>query len=667
MAAFRALGRDHYKMCGLAGFVGFSASGGLPARRVLRAMTDAIVHRGPDAEGRWLDDEAEVALGHRRLSIVDLSPAGAQPMASPSGRYIVVFNGEVYNHLGLRAELEAEGVESWRGHSDTETILAGFDRWGIEATVRRCIGMFAIALWDRALRHLTLVRDRMGEKPLYYGWQGRGAARSFLFGSEMKALQAHPAFEARVDRAELAGYLERTVIRGTGTIYKGLRKVPPGGMVIFKAGSETLCEVIYWSVADAAERGVNDPFTGSPDEAVSELERVLGDAVCKQMVSDVPLGAFLSGGVDSSAIAALMQATSRSPVRTFAIGFREKDFDEAPHARAVAQHLGTDHTELYVDARQARDMIPKLAQIYDEPFADSSALPTLLVSQMARQHVTVALSGDAGDELFCGYQRYTDARRFWRQTSAVSRVLRAPSARILQALPVGALNAVGRLTGRKLLGDRLKKGAPLLASADQLDLYRLLLSTWPGKNPVLMRQQSGSAGERAPDRIGASLAPLEQFMLSDMTAYLPDDILTKVDRASMSVSLETRVPLLDHRVVEFALRLPLDFKLREEGQRTVTKWVLRQVLYRHVPSEIIDRPKKGFSVPLADWLRGDLRDWAEDLLDARRLASEGFFDVARVRELWAQHLSGQRNWQAQLWTVLMFQSWLAEWPAAQDD
>lgn len=647
-------------MCGLVGFLGFPRDDSLPPRQVLQTMTDAIVHRGPDAEGHWLDPAAQVALGHRRLSIVDLSPAGAQPMHSPSGRYVIAFNGEIYNHQNLREALGAAGVSDWRGHSDTETLIAGFDVWGIEETVSRCIGMFAIAVWDRAQRRLTLVRDRMGEKPLHYGWIGTGRDRVFVFGSEIKSLRAHPAFDAQVDRAALARYVERAVVQGRDTIFSGLHKVTPGGVVTLDEGANEPCETQYWSIAEAAARGLTERFTGSPDEAVSELETILEDAVAQQMVADVPLGAFLSGGVDSSTIAALMQAQSNVPVRTFAIGFHEKEFNEAPHAKAVARHLGTDHTEFYVDASQARDLIPRLSRFYDEPFADSSALPTLLVSQMARQHVTVALSGDAGDELFCGYRRYTDARGFWRQVQAIPKPLRGISAAAIQALPVGPLNALGRVAGMDRLGDKLRKGAPLLSSVDQDDLYQRLLRIWPDKNPVLSRPH-GERTDWAPrDQIMADLAPMEQFMLSDMANYLTDDILTKVDRASMATSLETRVPLLDHRVVEFAWRLPLDFKLREEGGRSTAKWALRQVLYKHVPPEIINRPKMGFAVPLADWLRGDLRDWVEDLLDERRLLSDGFFDAPRIRELWSQHLSGHRNWQAQLWAVLMFQAWQNE-------
>lgn len=651
-------------MCGLVGFLGFSATGN--PQHVIHAMTEAIVHRGPDAGAHWVDEAAEIALGHRRLAIVDLSPAGAQPMASTSGRYIMVFNGEIYNHPRLRAELDAAGASGWRGHSDTETLLAGFDRWGIAETIRRCIGMFALAVWDRKHRMLTLIRDRMGEKPLYFGWLGAGAQRTFVFGSELKALRAHPAFDARIDRAALKRYAERMVLRGSSTIYDGLRKVSPGAMVVLDAVSAEPREEIYWSVAEAAERGLRDRFTGSPEDAVRELETILSRAVAGQMVADVPLGAFLSGGVDSSMIVALMQAQSAAPVRSFTIGFDQTEYDEAPHAKAVARHLGTDHTELYVDARQARDLIPRLARIYDEPFADSSALPTMLVSQMARQHVTVALSGDGGDELFCGYRRYTDARGFWRRTSAIPRPLRGIGAGLIGACPAGMLNAAGRLAGMPHLGDKLKKGAPLLASVDQDDLYQRLLRAWPGRNPVILDPDAPRMDWALRDRIDAPLAPMEQFMLSDMVGYLPDDILTKVDRAAMAVSLETRVPMLDHQVVEFALRLPLACKLRETDGKTVTKWALRQVLYRHVPPQIIERPKRGFAVPLAQWLRDDLRDWAEDLLDEQRLRSQGYFDAKLVRDLWAQHLKGQRNWQAPLWAILMFQAWLSEWPAAQE-
>lgn len=653
-------------MCGLVGFLGFPRDEGLPPRQVLQGMTDAIAHRGPDAQGHWLDPAAQVALGHRRLSIVDLSPLGAQPMHSPSGRYVIAFNGEIYNHQNLRAALGAVGFSDWRGYSDTETLIAGFEVWGIEETVSRCIGMFAIAVWDRAQRRLTLVRDRMGEKPLHYGWIGTGHDRVFVFGSEIKSLRVHPAFDPQVDRAALARYVERAVVQGSDTIFRGLHKVTPGGIVTLDEGANEPCETQYWSISEAAARGLTDRFTGSPDEAVSELETILEDAVAQQMVADVPLGAFLSGGVDSSTIASLMQAQSNVAVRTFAIGFHEKEFNEAHHAKAVSRHLGTDHTEFYVDAGQARDLIPRLSQFYDEPFADSSSLPTLLVSQMARKHVTVALSGDGGDELFCGYRRYADARSFWRQITTVPKPLRSMSSAAIQALPVGPLNALGRIAGMDRLGDKMRKGIRLLHSVDQDDLYQRLLMIWPDKNPVLSGPHNAQTDQELRDQIIVNLEPTERFMLSDMSKYLVDDILTKVDRASMAASLETRVPLLDHRIVEFAWRLPLDFKLREEGGRWTTKWALRQVLYKHIPSKIINRPKMGFAVPLADWLRGDLRDWAEDLLDERRLRSDGFFDVRQIRELWSQHLSGQRNWQAQLWTVLMFQAWLDEWFSCVD-
>lgn len=645
-------------MCGIVGFVGFSGTSGRAPARILRAMTDALVHRGPDGEGQWLDPEAEIALGHRRLAIVDLSPAGAQPMHSVSGRHVVIFNGEVYNHRALRRQLDAEGQGDWRGHSDTETLLAGFDRWGIEETLRRCIGMFAIAVWDRSQRRLTLIRDRMGEKPLYYGWQGSGSARVFLFGSEIKALRVHPAYDPGIDRVALAQYLDRMVVPGTRSIHEGMCKVPPGGMVTLTARHDEHTVSRYWSVEDAVTRADADRFDGTPDEAVAALESLLGDAVAQQMIADVPLGAFLSGGVDSSTIVALMQAQSERPVRTFSIGFNEAAFDEAPHAKAVARHLGTEHTELYVDGDQARDLIPRLPVIYDEPFADSSALPTLLVSQMARQHVTVSLSGDGGDELFCGYRRYTDARAYWHRMQCIPVPFCRAAARAIRAIPPTVLNRVGAMAGRARLGDKLHKGAALLHSTDQDDLYRRLLSAWPGEGPVIGVLEDAGAPIRG---TGGGGDPLDRFMATDMVSYLPDDILTKVDRAAMAMSLETRVPLLDHRVVEFALRLPLSLKLRQDAGRTSAKWILRQVLYRHVPASIIDRPKKGFSVPLAAWLRGELRDWAEDLLDETKLRQQGFLDPRQVRCLWAQHLSGQRNWQNPLWAVLMFQAWLAEW------
>lgn len=653
-------------MCGLTGYLGGFGAGSVDAAgAVLHRMTDAIVHRGPDSDGHWLDAEAGIALGHRRLAIVDLSAAGAQPMQAASGRYLIAFNGEIYNHLDLRAELEQRAqAPAWRGHADTETLLAGFDAWGIEATLRKCIGMFAIALWDRQTRTLTLARDRLGEKPLYYGWQGSGDSAVFLFGSELKALRAHPAFRASVDRDALALYLRHMAVPGGHSIYLGIHKLQPGALLTVSRAAPQPVISAYWSAAEAAARGVARPFAGTAQEAVDALETLLKDAVRQQMMADVPLGAFLSGGVDSSTVVALMQAQSSRAVKTFSIGFHEEAFNEAEHAKAVARHLGTEHTELYVTPQQAMDVIPRLPALYDEPFADSSQIPTHLVSQLARRHVTVSLSGDAGDELFCGYTRYTGTERLWRRLSAVPMPLRYTAAQLVRAVPPGALNAVGKRIGSgprwARLGDRLHKGAEVIGCGTLEELYRGMVSNWHEPESVVIggHEPATSLTGLRPDLPG--LSGIERLMALDLLTYLPDDILTKVDRAAMGVSLETRVPLLDHRVVEFAWSLPLQYKLRPEGGGHTTKWALRQVLYRHVPQALIERPKMGFGVPIDSWLRGPLRDWAEDLLSEARLKRDGYFNPALIRQKWAQHLSGERNWQHALWCVLMFQAWLGE-------
>lgn len=646
-------------MCGFTGFL--TASGGVDnteALYVLRQMANSIVHRGPDSDGYWTDPAAGIGLAHRRLAIVDLSPAGAQPMASGSGRYVIAFNGEIYNHLRLRQMFESEGRvgAAWRGHSDTETLLAGFDAWGIEGTLQRAIGMFAIALWDRETRVLTLARDRLGEKPLYYGWQGQGSAAAFVFGSELSALRRHPAFAADINRDALALYMRHSCIGGSHSIYTGIHKLPPGHLLTVSAAAPEPMLRQWWSGAAVAEQGVAQPFAGTPDQAVDALEALLHDAVAQQMMADVPLGAFLSGGIDSSTVVALMQAQSSRPVRTFSIGFHEEGYNEAEHARAVAKHLGTDHTELYVTPEQALAVIPKLPTLYSEPFADSSQIPTFLVSQLARQHVTVSLSGDAGDELFCGYTRYQMTAGLWGKVSRLPRPLRQLAAGLITAVPPAAWDKLGGVLPMSRVGDKLHKGAALLGSRNVADLYRGMVSHWPDPASVVL-------GATEPATLLAGAAPalhglgdVERMMALDMLSYLPDDILAKVDRAAMGVSLETRVPMLDHRVVEFAWSLPLAYKMRGG----VTKWPLRQVLYRHVPRELIERPKMGFGVPIDRWLRGPLRVWAEDLLDEARLRREGYFHPAPIRQKWAEHLSGARNWQHHLWDVLMFQAWLAE-------
>lgn len=656
-------------MCGLVGFLGGVRSDRLKAdEALLQRMADTIVSRGPDDAGYWVDTACGIGLGHRRLSILDLSPAGHQPMICPTGRYVIAFNGEIYNHLDLRGELAKVGaggtaVAGWRGHSDTETLLAGFAVWGIRATVERCIGMFAFAVWDREQRVLTLGRDRLGEKPLYYGWQGQGDKACFLFGSELKALKTHPAFVAEINRDALALLMRHNYIPAPHSIYRSIYKLLPGSLLTVSLERREPLIENYWSLAKVAVAGNRSPLAGSPEAMVDELETLLKSAVHQQMMADVPLGAFLSGGIDSSTVVALMQAQSERPVKTFTIGFNEAGYNEAVHAKAVARHLGTDHIEMYVTPQQALDVIPKLPGLYCEPFADSSQIPTFLVSQLARQQVTVSLSGDAGDELFAGYNRYVMARNVWGKVSRLPRGARALGASGIRALSPAAWNrllgpvqpVMPRSLRQANIGDKLHKGAGILGAQGVDDLYLGLVSHWEPEGLVIGSREPATCLRGAPlDLTG--LDSVQRMMALDAVTYLPDDILVKVDRAAMGVSLEGRVPFLDHRVVEFAWRVPQSMKLREG----MGKWILRQVLYRHVPKELIERPKMGFGVPINAWLRGPLRDWAEALLDEGRLRREGYFNPGPIREKWAEHLSGKRNWQYHLWDVLMFQAWLGE-------
>jgi asparagine synthase (glutamine-hydrolysing) len=628
-------------------------------------MTRALAHRGPDDEGVWVDSEAGIGLGHRRLSIVDLSPAGHQPMVSHSGRYVITFNGEIYNHADLRAELRAQGREpAWRGHSDTETLLAGFDVWGIKATLERASGMFAFGVWDKKERALTLARDRLGEKPLYYGRQG-GLKSPFLFASELKALTQHPDFVPQIDR-EALGLLVRYInVPAPLSIYRGISKLLPGMMLTLRQGAAEPVLDEYWSGAEVARTGVAHPIVGDIEAAGSELERILERAVGRQMMSDVPLGAFLSGGIDSSTVVAIMQKLSSRPVKTFTVGFHENDYNEAGHAKAVARHLGTDHTELYVTPQETIDVIPRLPTIYDEPFADSSQIPTHLIAALARQEVTVALSGDGGDELFGGYDRYLFTARFWSKIASIPISLRLAAAWALTMVPAAAWTSFGdatagllpRATRTSRFGDKVHKGASMLPSGTLDELYDSMLSLWRDPSELLIGAPSETASTMNGSDYLSGLGGVERMMAQDMLGYLANDILVKVDRAAMAVSLETRVPLLDPEVVEFAWRVPLNMKIR----RGETKWLLRQVLYRHVPRELIERPKMGFGVPLDIWLRGPLRDWVEALIDERRLREEGFFRPEVIRETWDDHLAGRPN-QFKLWSVLMFQAWLEAQP-----
>lgn len=646
-------------MCGIVGF--FTSKSNNVETSTLVEMSDAIKTRGPNDSGVWCDADIGIGLAHRRLSIQDISNAGHQPMQSASGRYIIIFNGEIYNHNKLRIELERKQLSyHWHGHSDTETLLAGFDVWGIKATLEKSIGMFAFAVWDKRDKTIILARDRVGEKPLYYGWQNG----VFLFGSELKALKIHSSFQNIVDQDALGLYMRHGYIPAPYSIYQDIKKLPAGKILTLSTCNRNQEITIdsYWSATEVAIKGVNSPFTGSAYEAVTALEDLLLDVVQQQMLSDVPLGAFLSGGVDSSTIVALMQQQTRERIKTFSIGFNEDKYNEAHYAKSVAQHLGTDHTELYLTAKDSLDIIPKLSALYDEPFSDNSQIPTFLVSRLARKDVTVSLSGDAGDELFAGYNNYFMVQKFWHKMSKFPLPLRKMASKLITLLSPNTYNIAIRMLQRVSsktgvtynIGDKIHKGANLLSSNSLDDLYQNMVTTWhDSDNVVLNPKELESFFKQVIPKLSA-LNDIEQMMLLDLLLYLPDNILCKVDRAAMGTSLETRIPFLDHRVIEFAWRLPMEYKLRE-GQ---TKWILRQVLYKYVPRELIDRPKKGFSLPIDSWLRGPLQDWAESLLDDSRIKQDGYFNPVPIQQKWQEHLSGQRNWKNQLWSVLIFNQWL---------
>ncbi len=662
-------------MCGIAGYAGSFPT---DAPGALRAMVAALHNRGPDDAGEWLDPQTAVALGHARLSILDLSPEGHQPMASASGRYVIVFNGEVYNFREIIAAIEQQcGPLKLRGHSDTEVMLAAIETWGLDAAVQRFRGMFAFALWDKREHVLSLVRDRFGVKPLYYGWQNG----TLLFASELKSFCAHPLFKPEIDRDAVALLMRFNCIPAPHSIYRGVYKLPGGTLLNLKtdelksrpdgfsafAGEGRCSPSRYWSLRDVVERGQQQPFSGDETEAINCLDQVLREAVGLRMVADVPLGAFLSGGIDSSLVVAMMQAQSSQPVRTFSIGFSEAAYNEAQHAKKVAQHLGTNHTELYVSPEEALKVVPLLPRMYDEPFADSSQIPTYLVSKLARTQVTVSLSGDGGDEAFAGYLRYPWADKIWRVLGPCPGALKRAIGGAIRCLSVSQwdrlIGIVNSLTSGGMNfhnpGDKAHKLARVLQLNSREELYARLVSHWEDPQALVLGSQAQPTSLLNSENYPRGASYLSLMMFLDMQSYLPDDILVKLDRASMAVSLEAREPLLDQRLIEFAWTLPEKWKL-SRAQGGVTKYLLRKVLSRYVPAPLFERPKMGFGIPLDSWLRGPLRDWAEALLEEKKLQEDEFFNVKMVRTYWQEHLSGKRNWHFYLWDVLMFQAWLRE-------
>ncbi len=646
-------------MCGFAGFIDLKRRGGEDQlRRQVATMADALAVRGPDDGQTWADERAGIALGFRRLAVIDLSPAGQQPMVSADGRYVIAYNGEIYNAGEIRPELEDRGV-TFRGHSDTEVLLEACTAFGIERAVERLVGMFAAAIWDRETRRMTLLRDRLGIKPLYWAHIGD----VIFFGSQPKAFFAHPAWRGEIDRDSLASYCRFSALPAPLSIFRNCRQLAPGMLVQIDADGR-IDEQRHWDPHEVVSESMRSPLSGADDDLLDGLERQLKEAVRQRMTADVPLGAFLSGGIDSSLVVALMQSCSNRRVKTFSIGFEEQGFDEAPFAKKVARHLQTDHHEAYVAPTAARDVIPTLPELYDEPFADSSQIPTFLLSRMAREHVTVCLSGDGGDELFGGYGRYAHTIAHLGDPGRMPPWLRQPIARLAPMLSTRSWDRLARLAPKRFrpvafgerlhrLADRLRPDWPDRFYLDQMSHWIEPASLVLGAEERLAGIWTGTARELHPDFH-------DRMQFIDMVSYLPHDILTKVDRASMGVSLEARVPLIDHRVVEHSWRLPRRMKVRDG----VSKWALRQILHRYVPKSIVERPKMGFGIPLQDWLRGPLKDWAEDLLDERRLKADGIFDPQPIRDRWEQHVAGDVDWHYPLWTILMFQAWRRHWRIA---
>jgi asparagine synthase (glutamine-hydrolysing) len=642
-------------MCGILGFIDIKKTlNHLEAVNIATAMADIIKHRGPDDQGIWIDDDSGVVLAHRRLSIQDLTEAGRQPMISKSGRYVIVFNGEIYNHYSLRKDLETNQIKPWIGHSDTETLLMGFDIWGIHATVKKCNGMFAFAVWDKKTKELSLCRDRMGEKPLYYGWQNG----FFLFASELKAIKKHPKFRGEIDRGALTLFMRHNYIPCPYSIFTNIRKLNPGSICTLNLDSTELQNFCYWDLKAKAIEKSHNKFEGSIIESVNELDKLLNITIKNQMIADVEVGAFLSGGIDSSLVVSILQALSPRQVNTFTIGFNSANFNEAVYAKAIANHLGTKHNELYVSDKEIRSVIPILPSIFCEPFADSSQVPTFLVSQLAKKSVSVSLSGDAGDELFCGYARYSYAEKINKFLKPFPTSVKEWFGKKIMVSDLELINEFGKFIGYKnghsFLGDRIKKAANLLDSRDFIDLYKGIVSCIHAPSSLVIGGYEPETQFNNDNLNLANLTPIEKLMVIDLLSYLPDDNLVKLDRSTMAVSLEGRVPFLDFNVVEFALALPLDYKLHQG----ITKWPLRQVLKRYIPEDLFERPKMGFSMPLNDWLRGPLREWAESLLNENKLHSQGYLNSKLVNDLWRQHIKNERNWGGIIWNILMFQAWL---------
>ncbi len=647
-------------MCGICGYY---SEASLASNSIIKKMNIALSHRGPDSSGIWQNDVMGIAFGHQRLSIIDLSSAGNQPMKSSSGNLILTYNGEIYNHLEIRKDLEKSLPNiKWKGNSDTETLLEAIDLWGIEKTLKNIDGMFAFGVWNQKTRRLILARDRLGEKPLYYGWQGKGENKVFLFASELKALKAHPEFNNMIYRDAMTLQLRHNCIPAPYSIYKNIFKLLPGHYLEMKQ-SDLKNKLLpsankYWSLIDKAIYGNNNQLILNDFNIQRDLEGILKNSVKKQMLSDVPLGAFLSGGIDSSTIVALMQSQSSTPIKTFTIGFSESDYSESENAKKIANHLGTNHTELYLSSKIALDVIPKLPEIYDEPFSDSSQIPTYLLSQLTKQHVKVAISGDGGDELFCGYNRYIISKKLEGIMSSIPINIRRILSSGLKAVSPQNWNKISKfvpfLRKYKNFGDKIYKSANSLEAKNLYELYYNLCSHWKNPSDVIIngKEPGTLLNVFKPELYG--LNNQQQMMALDSITYLPDDILVKVDRASMASSLETRLPFLDHKLIEYVYKIPHSLKFRN-GQG---KWILKQILNQHVPKNLTDRPKMGFGVPIDEWLRKPLRDWAENLLSDKKLEQEGYFNSKPIRTKWKQHLIGKKNWQFELWDILMFQAWL---------